>query len=447
LDCFANLRLLRGEFEEAAGVYQTACKACPEVSDFSYRLGDALFRLGRLDEASATYQQVIAAQTEKARANPRNEDGKVVRFLGPSKVIMRYFGEMAGRLDYFIKTRRLNPVDDEETILLAPTDEVVNPCLVDYFSEHLRIVSNADEIDDLLARYPNAWFDTNYLTIPDGRTLHRNIALSAVQAEWERRGLDAVLKLKPDHIARGRKRLAEAGVAEDAWFACLHVRETGYFDEETSWSRNRYRNGRIEDYIPAIEAITAAGGWVIRIGDASMTPLPPMERVIDYANSDDLKSDWMDIFLIGGGRFLFGSASGPQGVAPAFGVPVLGTNYFPMGTVPPSRHDMAIHKLLRSKQNGRIIDIASTVHAPRLLTMEPLYFENEGLEVVDNTADEIREAVIEMLARLDGHITDTPEDSERQRDYLKRLDPCEVDLTVRISRFFLDSHPELFEDS
>ncbi|MHA1598618.1 MAG: TIGR04372 family glycosyltransferase [Alphaproteobacteria bacterium] len=445
LDCFANLRLLRGEFDEACAVYETACKACPEVDDFIYRLGDAQFRLGRIDDASATYRRVIQRLDEKARLNPLNENGKVVRFLGPNKVICKHFGEMSGRLEFFLKTRRLNPVPDEEVIVLAPAADVVNPCLLEYFADHLRVVSDTAEIEDLLGRYPDAWIETNYFQTPDGRTLHRNVAMMAVQAEWERRGLDPVLSLTPDHLNRGRRRMADAGLPEDAWFACLHVRESGFFDEETPWNRSRHRNARIEDYVPAIEAITAAGGWVVRIGDASMTPLPPMDRVIDYANADDLRSDWMDISLIGGSRFLFGAASGPQGVALSFGVPVLGSNYFPMGTVPPSGQDLVIHKLLKSKQDGRIIDTATALRAPRLLTLEPLYFENEGLEVIDNTAEEIRQAVIEMMARLNGTIVETPDDEKRQNEYRALLDPYRLNMRARTSRFFLDSHPELLE--
>lgn len=275
--------------------------------------------------------------------------------------------------------------------------------------------------------------------------MHRNIAQMAVQARWEQEGREPVLKLTQEHTARSRRLLAEAGMPEDAWFVSLHVRETGYFDEETPWSRNRYRNGRIEDYFPAIESITANGGWVVRIGDPSMTPLPEMDRVIDYANGGDLRSDRMDIYLIGGCRFFLSMPSGPQGVALIFGVPVVGTNYFPLGTWPPSGNDIFIHKLLKSKQDGRIIDAESALRPPRLMTLEPTHFDNEGLEVIDNTPREINEAVIEMMARLDGSIDETPGDKRRQLQYRKLLDPYGVNISARTARFFLDSHPELFD--
>jgi putative glycosyltransferase (TIGR04372 family) len=63
------------------------------------------------------------------------------------------------------------------------------------------------------------------------------------------------------------------------------------------------------DYIKAIKAVTKAGGWVFRMGDPSMTPLPKMPQVIDYAHNE-IRCDWMDIFLGATFKFLIGTGSG-----------------------------------------------------------------------------------------------------------------------------------------
>ena len=66
------------------------------------------------------------------------------------------------------------------------------------------------------------------------------------------------------------------GLPPDCWFVSLHVREG------VGASR---RDGNIADYLPAIRRITQAGGWVVRIGDASMTKISDVPNLIDYAHA------------------------------------------------------------------------------------------------------------------------------------------------------------------
>ena len=77
---------------------------------------------------------------------------------------------------------------------------------------------------------------------------------------------------------------------ENDWFVTCHVREPFYKD------RDDYRDSDISSFFLAFKEIVANGGWVIRMGDKSMSPIPKMNNVIDYATSEH-KSDWMDIFL------------------------------------------------------------------------------------------------------------------------------------------------------
>ena len=76
----------------------------------------------------------------------------------------------------------------------------------------------------------------------------------------------------------------------------LHVREPGYRGESRENTTENWRNANPLDYLKAIKAVTNAGGWVFRMGDSSMTPLPSMPQVIDYAHHE-IQSDWMDVFL------------------------------------------------------------------------------------------------------------------------------------------------------
>ncbi len=96
------------------------------------------------------------------------------------------------------------------------------------------------------------------------------------------------------------------GIPKNSWFVCLHVRGSGFRGDK---GRRDYRNPNILNYITAIKDITSRGGWVVRMGDQAMEPLPRMENVIDYPFTN-YKSDFMDLCLIQNCRFFFGNTSG-----------------------------------------------------------------------------------------------------------------------------------------
>lgn len=146
--------------------------------------------------------------------------------------------------------------------------------------------------------------------------MSKNRAYHAVQEEWQRQERKPLLRLTPAHAALGREGLRRLGVPDEAWFVCLHVREGGYL-KEASNSQESARNADIMTYLPAIEEIVRRGGWVIRIGDPSVTPLPKMDNVVDYALTS-VRSGEMDVFLVARAKFLLGTSSGMFAVAMAF---------------------------------------------------------------------------------------------------------------------------------
>ena len=114
------------------------------------------------------------------------------------------------------------------------------------------------------------------------------------------------------------------GVSVDDCFVCVHVRESGFRNDA---GRREDRNATIGNYVKAFERITERGGWVIRMGDATMTKLPEMERVILYAFTK-YKSDLMDLFLIKKCGFFIGCQSGILDIASLFQKPTLIINMY-----------------------------------------------------------------------------------------------------------------------
>ena len=417
-------------------------------SKYFPRLGEAYFNAGRHDECSNVFKVLNGLHHEQAKEEAAQCGGPVTQLLHPYIIACIRFGEMAAKVDIYAKARILGLTPDVRAVLIAPRERIVNHCLMDYWraqvGDYVDIVSDDAEIEALVVRhwrYP-LYFD--FLAVPDGRVVNRLLAYLVIQRRWEEEGRPPLLTLSETHRRQGWETLRRLGMPGDARFVTLHVREAGTYQEAVAWDHNAFRNAAIADYLPAIEAITAGGDWVVRIGDGSMTPLPPMRRVIDYALSD-IRSDWMDVFCCSQCRFLIGTTSGPDSVALAFGVPIVGTNWFPLGYWPNSTKDLFIHKLLRHRDGGHL-SIGDCVRPPLPGLHWPDYYRSKGLEVENNTPADIAAAVVEMRDRQDGRRAYTAEDERLQAKFRSQAAIGGVAINARIGAHFLRTHPHLVDE-
>jgi putative glycosyltransferase (TIGR04372 family) len=157
-------------------------------------------------------------------------------------------------------------------------------------------------------------------------------------------------------------------------------------------------------YLPAVQKIVDHGGWVIRVGDPSMKPLPEMEHVVDYVHSP-LHSEWMDVFLAASCRFCLGTSSGMFVVAWSFGRPSALANWESLALRPWASSHVFIPKLWRLDAEDRLLTFAELTRPPyvdAVRRIRPSEQERLGLSLVDNTAEEIEELVEEMFEREAG---------------------------------------------
>jgi len=186
----------------------------------------------------------------------------------------------------------------------------------------------------------------------------------------------------------------EMGLPKEAWFVCLHVREGGFHNDHCT-----ERNANILNYIGAIEEVTSRGGWVVRMGDATMTKLPLMERVIDYPFTK-YKSALMDIYLISECRVYIGMMSGIYDVALLFQRPMIMTNMSNwMWTFPIKMGDMGVMKHIYSKSKNRFLSIREWLAEP----FEAMSFMALGndYKFFENDSQELKAVVREFFERGD----------------------------------------------
>ncbi len=254
-----------------------------------------------------------------------------------------------------------------------------------------------------------------YEPLPFENTEHREFALGRPP-----------IAPTPDDDARARAALADMGMAPTDWFVCLSSRDPAYLGQRAGFG-NAYATPSIRDcsvatFLDAAEAITARGGFVLRMGAIVDGPLPETgnARIIDYATRH--RSDFMDIWLSANCRFFLGCTAGLICVPWVFHRPVGASNFVTLQFAAlggPRTYFMP--KKLR-RVGGDILSYREA-HAMGLFawgdygrTKRPEFYVERYLEWVDNSADEIRDLALDMMDMVDGHRPD-PETQKLQSLY------------------------------
>jgi putative glycosyltransferase (TIGR04372 family) len=310
----------------------------------------------------------------------------------------RHIGHTA-TLDYVVRLGALEGRERNDTILyLPPGSKVANPYLLQQVAGQLRIVDNPADLPFGVSAVQALHYDYLAPYLPNGTTAYFWDLAGKTYERWLEQGKGPLLKLPEETAVRGWTALHGSGVPQNAWFVALHVREAKW--DERSTGAHGVLNANIETYMPAIAEITRRGGWVIRMGDPSMKPLPTLPNVIDYCHSS-LRADWMDIFIATQCRFMLGTSSGPAVIPGVYGVPMLLTNWWPPAQRPWHASDIFIPKMMRRLTNGQYLTLSETLTEPFSYCHSRRYLAELGIGVEDNDPETIRAGVEEMLARLD----------------------------------------------
>lgn len=235
-------------------------------------------------------------------------------------------------------------------------------------------------------------------------------------------------------------------------FVCFHARDKAYLDvsfshkSRTGWSYHDFRDCDIENYLPAVEYLANHGIYALRMGAVVENKISTINsKIIDYASQ--FRSDFGDIFLPAKCKFFLSSTAGNRLISVIFSVPIAFVNSVPLGDIPFSKNDIFIPKKYWSVEKKRLLTFQEIIEIGADWWLDGRMFADSGIEILENTKEEILALTKEMNDRLDGIWVDRDEDEELQSRF-RSLFPLEhrcYGFPSRIGTEFLRQNRELLE--
>lgn len=249
--------------------------------------------------------------------------------------------------------------------------------------------------------------------------------------------------LLPEEDEIGKAYLQKYGWTKKEKFVCLNIRDAAFFDEEKG-ARHAYRNSDIDTYESAIKYLLSMGYWVIRMGKKVEKPLNiSHSKLIDYGTLSD-RSDLLDIWFCKNCDFFISTGTGIDSVAAMFKKPILIVNLLPIAVMYSWINCITVPKKL-FWSDGKELTLIEHLDNSFLKMHE---YKEKRINIVDLDPDEIKSAVQEMIARLNGTLL-TNKQIQDQNKFWSILEHHRLynryhgvrDPNASIGNFFLHSNP------
>ena len=231
------------------------------------------------------------------------------------------------------------------------------------------------------------------------------------------------LNFTEDEEIHGKNILRKFGLNDKDKFVCLAIRDSGYQKDKINtrfhdWSYHDYRNQDINNYSLASEELAKRGYYVFRMGVSVEKPfISNNSKIIDYSNSN-LRSDFMDIYLGAKCSFCISSSFGFDQLPDFFGIPIVFSSVAPVGDIHSYREkDLYLTKHHVLKKEQRRLSLSEIFSKGVAFAYASKIYVEKGIELVENTQEEIKDLVIEMVEYLENDKKTTSETSKLQESF------------------------------
>jgi len=261
------------------------------------------------------------------------------------------------------------------------------------------------------------------------------------------------LSFTADEERKGQEGLRDLGIPDGAPFVCFHSRSPAYLKKINSITGNRhrdyhsYRDTSVSNLVAAAEELTGRGYYTIRMGAVVEEVIESSNlKIIDYATNG--RTEFLDIYLGGKCHFYFGDPDGFCGIPMIFRQPMAIANQAPVEQLPTwASNYLVIFKKLWLKEKKRFLTLREIMESPVRRFNRTEQYEQAGIELIENSPEEIKALAVEMDERLKGTWQSTEEDEQLQQRFWSFFKPGELNgvYLSRIGAEFLRQNRQMLE--
>lgn len=243
------------------------------------------------------------------------------------------------------------------------------------------------------------------------------------------------LQFTSEEEAAAQKGLKNMGAHDGSTFIGLIARDSLYLKKwspMTNYSYHDYRDSNIENYLLAAEELAKRDHYVFRMGVYVKEELKSNNtKIIDYATKG-YRTDLLDVYIAARCHFFVSGNTGLDSLPIIFRRPLVQVNYVPLELVRGwDSSGLIIFKKHWLKEEKRFMTFREIIESGAGKFYYSELFEKKGIELIENTPEEIRDVVIEMDERVKGTWETTEEDEELQRQFWSLFKPNEENVVFR----------------
>lgn len=186
-------------------------------------------------------------------------------------------------------------------------------------------------------------------------------------------------------------------ISSDKKIVVLHIRDSGWFGS----GYHNYRDASLEPYILTVKYLLSRNYIIVRVGDKSMAKFPYSDKnFIDLPHLSSFQ-DGDDVIITAFCNLYVGQTSGPMMLPILFNKDIVITNETNPFIGLPFKEDnkkskvIVLYKTRLDIKSGKKLPMGNFLAGPFIFKKSQ--YENLGIKLVENTSEEIKNCVEEML--------------------------------------------------